>query len=147
MKTIKVKPWGEGQGEFVVINVDDLTEGHEVISEDGTVDPAVEKRALSDSIIAKIFARRAGISLDAWYALPIEEHIDQLRKAEIEIDGAAPVDEIQDALRVAKGPGGRLYLKRGKETVGGPFENEEAAQAAMQELLNQEAGARQTGDQ
>ncbi|MFC2248744.1 hypothetical protein ACETRX_03880 [Labrys portucalensis] len=140
MKTIKVKPWGEGQGEFVVINVDDLTESHEVILGDGTVDPAVEKRTLSDSIIAKIFARRAGISLDDWYALPVAEQIDQLRKAELEIDAASTGGDDQ-GIRIAKGPGGRLYLKRGKETVSGPFENEEAAQAAMMDIVNADAGS------
>lgn len=32
MKTIKVKPWGEGQGEFVIINADDFdAEVHEAL--------------------------------------------------------------------------------------------------------------------
>lgn len=29
-KTVKVKPWGEGQGDFVLINEEDLTEAHEL---------------------------------------------------------------------------------------------------------------------
>jgi hypothetical protein len=36
-----------------------------------------------------------------------------------------------DALHVGKGPGGRLYLKRGKERVDGPFATQEEADAAL----------------
>lgn len=28
--TVKVKPWGEGQGDFVIINAEDLTDAHEL---------------------------------------------------------------------------------------------------------------------
>jgi hypothetical protein len=42
-KTIKVKPWGEGQGEFVEINAEDFDPNiHEAISAD---EPAPEPRA------------------------------------------------------------------------------------------------------
>lgn len=30
MDTVKVKPWGQGQGEFVIINASDLTDTHEL---------------------------------------------------------------------------------------------------------------------
>lgn len=29
-KTVKVKPWGEGQGDFVLINEEDLNDTHEL---------------------------------------------------------------------------------------------------------------------
>ncbi len=33
MKTVKVKPWGEGQGDHVLINEADLTDEHVLINE------------------------------------------------------------------------------------------------------------------
>jgi hypothetical protein len=42
--------------------------------------------------------------------------------------GEPPADPI---LTVAKGPGGRLYIKRGKEIVSGPFASQEEAEAAL----------------
>lgn len=35
MKTIKVKPWGQGQGDFVIINAEDFDPNfHEKLEED-----------------------------------------------------------------------------------------------------------------
>lgn len=43
MKTIKVKPWGEGQGDFVLINEEDFDpERHELFEED--VDPIAKMK-------------------------------------------------------------------------------------------------------
>jgi hypothetical protein len=44
---------------------------------------------------------------------------------------AKPNDTDDDDLRIAKGPGGRLYIKRGKEIVSGPFASQEEAEAAL----------------
>lgn len=47
---------------------------------------------------------------------------------------SAPVPVVQpavDGLTAGKGPGGRWYVKRGKEIVTGPFETQEAAEAAI----------------
>lgn len=42
--------------------------------------------------------------------------------------GEPPADPV---LTAGKGPGGRWYVKRGKEIVTGPFETQEAAEAAI----------------
>lgn len=34
-KTVRVKPWGSGQGDFVIINEAELTEAHELYEEPG----------------------------------------------------------------------------------------------------------------
>jgi hypothetical protein len=44
---------------------------------------------------------------------------------------AKPTDTDDDDLRIAKGPGGRLYIKRAKEIVSGPFASQEEAEAAL----------------
>lgn len=46
------------------------------------------------------------------------------------IEPAAEDGDGPDALRAAKGPGGRWFVKRGKETVAGPFATEDEARAA-----------------
>jgi hypothetical protein len=48
--------------------------------------------------------------------------------------GEAPAtkqDEAGDELRIAKGPFGKLYIKRGKEVHSGPFASQEDAEAAL----------------
>lgn len=40
-------------------------------------------------------------------------------------------DAADAALCIAKGPGGRLYIKRGKEIISGPFASQEEAEAAL----------------
>ena len=40
-----------------------------------------------------------------------------------------------EALHVGKGPGGRFYLKRGKERVSGPYDDQEAADAALSDAV------------
>lgn len=57
-------------------------------------------------------------------------------EALFEMEGAAAperdlIQEENNQLRVAKGPGGRIYLKRGKEIHSGPFEDEAMAEAAL----------------
>jgi hypothetical protein len=50
----------------------------------------------------------------------------------VETQGADP-SSVRDVggLSVGKGPGGRFYVKRGKEIVTGPYASEEDARAAL----------------
>ena len=54
--------------------------------------------------------------------------------------GAAPADATQDApptdigLKVGLGPGGRIYIRKGREIHSGPFDTSEAAEAALAAL-------------
>ena len=57
MQTIRVKPWGEGQGDFVLINAEDFDPASHVMVEPATPDeaeavkPAKARRApKSDSV-------------------------------------------------------------------------------------------------
>lgn len=54
---------------------------------------------------------------------PAPKPVAQVR---VEKDKSAAAD-----LNAGKGPGGRWYVKRGKEIVTGPFETQEAAEAAI----------------
>ena len=45
--------------------------------------------------------------------------------------GAAALQEEEAGLHIAKGPGGRFFVKRGKETVSGAYVDRSDAEAAM----------------
>ncbi len=55
MNTIQVKPWGEGQGDFVLINESDFVEGfHELVG--GKKPSAKEKKAADEAAAAQLLA-------------------------------------------------------------------------------------------
>jgi hypothetical protein len=43
METIKVKPWGEGQGDFVLLNAADFVEGQHELYEPAAPEPEPEQ--------------------------------------------------------------------------------------------------------
>lgn len=63
MKTIKVKPWGEGQGDFVLINEDDFNPDlHSLLD---AADPEKPKALSVDEIRAALTAKGIEFQADA----------------------------------------------------------------------------------
>lgn len=146
--------------DFIVINRSDLGPRHKlwgtppadlVIPDADTA--AAEKAALAERMVATLMAGHLGTTVDEWSALGIGEQIGHMRDAERMIAEANagvsppspaaspardPLDHDGDGrkggslpgLTVGKGPGGRWFVKRGREIVTGPFASEAEAESA-----------------
>lgn len=95
IETMRVKPWGKGQGEYVTINKSDF-------------DPKVHEA----------------------YDAPASKG----KSSDDKDDG--------DALQVGKGPGGKFYVKKGREPIAGPFDTQDEAKAKQAELEAEAAAAK-----
>lgn len=109
MKTIKVKPWGEGQGDFVLINEEDLNpEFHALLDAAG---PEKTKALTVDDIRAALTAKNIEFKADAKKpelkalldaVTLLEETKAALKAKNVEFDDNATQEELQALLDAAE---------------------------------------------
>lgn len=139
--TVRVKDDASPDG-YKVINLSDLGDHHELWGEQDQGDHLPAVTAAAEARIAarcfeRVMARRWMITLEEWRWLPASERMQRLIDAEAEIERASSPDNApnrsEEPLRVGKGPGGRFYVKRGRDTITGPFDTEDAANVSLEE--------------
>lgn len=133
LRTVRVVHPGD-PSKFMTINESDLADEHELwpdqIDQDDVPGAQAEPDEASVALrcMGKLVAQKEGISFASWLAQPAADRLAKLAEAEREIDEAMSRREMP---RVTKGPGGKWFVKRGKETVAGGFDTEAEAQAAL----------------
>lgn len=108
MNTLKVKPWGKGQGDYVLINEEDFDpKVHEKLDDTGTGSSAGNKGPTVNEIKAILKAgdfeiptgtkgKEAFEALLADYTASVK---DELEAAEIEYDEGADIEDLHGCIQ------------------------------------------------
>jgi len=109
-----------------------------------------EELVASMRILSKLMAQKLMISVDQWNGMQPAQRIAEMQAGERQIDAyditqrrlaQDPDANIQNAqqsglkppepLAIGRGPGGKIYIMRGKDPFSGPYANRAEADAAL----------------